>query len=232
MTFIHRLAVLTVAAITLVAAPANAEGDYAKAKRAYDAGAIDLAMRYLPSLARRSDRRAQFLLGYIYEHGKFEEKSLVKARLWYEKSAAQDYTQAMGHLGSLIIRKRDKPNDRSRGLNLLEAAATRGHVFSQRELGIALYDSDKARAKYWLTRAVDKLDREAALVLAVWYFDLKSRQGHHQAYYWMLIHRQLTNLDGYDFDRSKMIGPMMTYREAAEVERRAAAWLSARGVEP
>lgn len=54
-----------------------------------------LALQILSNAAARGEKEAQFLLGEAYEEGDVVDMNLTTAKLWYQKSAAQGYPDAV-----------------------------------------------------------------------------------------------------------------------------------------
>ena len=48
--------------------------------------------------AKKGDKKAQYIVGYMYEHGKAVPRSMSKAKYWYEKSATKKYTKALNNM--------------------------------------------------------------------------------------------------------------------------------------
>ena len=48
--------------------------------------------------AIKGNKKSQYIIGYMYEHGKAVPKDINKAMCWYEKSAAKKYTRALNNL--------------------------------------------------------------------------------------------------------------------------------------
>lgn len=48
--------------------------------------------------AIKGDKRSQYIIGYMNEHGKAVPKNIKRAAYWYEKSARKKYTRALNNL--------------------------------------------------------------------------------------------------------------------------------------
>jgi TPR repeat protein len=222
-----------------VASSASAD-DYAKAVRAYDASRFATVVRLIEPLAKSGDPRAQHLLGRTYEGSQGRDgvrSSDAKALFWYEKAAKQGYVPGKRSLGKVLVRDRI---DVRRGYYILLDLAERGDTQAQGMLGA--YLTQQANLNYpkkylmpgtpedglnWLHRAADKKDTLAVQVLMRWYRD----QGElPEGYFWDLV------VGGVFGERGPRILPPISKRlskqQRVDVERRAAAWLTARGIKP
>jgi len=61
--------------------------------------------RFHQKMAKRGSAQSQQTLGLMYETGSGTRQSLLSARMWYEKSAAQNYKPAINRLTYLQIRQ-------------------------------------------------------------------------------------------------------------------------------
>ncbi|MCB2088355.1 MAG: sel1 repeat family protein, partial [Sphingomonadaceae bacterium] len=99
--------------------------------------------------AEEGDPVAQYVLGYIYQHGTGARPDKAKARHWFEQSAAQDHPLGQTALAYFLHREEDGQMDRV--LALYETAAAKGFAKAQSQLGYALWygtlgAKDKERA--------------------------------------------------------------------------------------
>lgn len=86
------------------------------------------------------------------EDGDIVKRDPVAARYWAERAVANDAT-LLGTLGSLLAAS-DKPEERARGLDILEQRASGPYVFgARRELANAIRKDDPVRARALLEEA-------------------------------------------------------------------------------
>jgi len=237
------LRLLPVVLILIVAGPVAATADpIDDAVKARKTGNYTRAYRILRPLAEKGDPRAQHELGYAYEFGETPSKAhridrLKLARKWYERSAAQNYTPGKRALGSYLV---GHGIDAMQGYRILLALAEAGDAESQALLGYQMAERAKielperfripgtaAEGLAWLWKAVDQKSQTAAFYLQQFHMQYGS---HAKAYFWKLI------LDGLSEQRMPMGQPPVTdgftKKQRADIERRAAAWLTARGLKP
>lgn len=221
-----------------IAATADPIGDAVKAKKRGD---YARAHRILRPLAEKGDPRAQHELGFAYEFGETPSKlhrteQLKLARKWYERSAAQNYTPGKRALGNYMV---GHGIDAMRGYRILLALAEAGDAGSQALLGYHMAERANIRAPErlripgtadeglaWLHKSVDQKYQIAAFLLRQYHLQYGS---HAKAYFWKLV------LGGLSKQRPMGQPPVtdrFTKKQRADIERRAAAWLTARGVKP
>ncbi|HUT51240.1 MAG TPA: hypothetical protein VM325_18065 [Alphaproteobacteria bacterium] len=214
----------------------------AEAVRVHDTGDYARAFKLLHPLAQKGDPRAQHILGEWYDGGNTGTKeyitlSVKKARHWYEKSAAQNYKPGVRALGAYLT---GHGIEVMRGYRILLTMAEAGDARAQALLGnfIATRANEEYPERYripgtaadglaWLHKAANQKDNIAAYALRFyhWRYGTKAEQ-----YYWELITAALMK------SRLPMAAPNirdeLTKKQRTDVERRAAAWLKARGVTP
>ena len=106
-------------------------------------------------------------LAHCYETGKGTIPNYEKAMASYASAARLDYPSANYYLALFYYLKQDSGfYDPSRGIEMLEAAANRGHVDSQFELGTRYYRGidvprDPEASKKWLEQAAKGGSRQA-----------------------------------------------------------------------
>jgi TPR repeat protein len=71
---------------------------------AYDRGDYAAALRLLRPLVNQSDADAQFILGLMYARGQGVPQDYVRAHMWFNLAAAQDYQLAAGQRNSIARR--------------------------------------------------------------------------------------------------------------------------------
>jgi TPR repeat protein len=97
------------------------------------------------------------MLALLLDRGTTVKRDPVAARYWAERAVqnpAKDETQGnlLVLLGRLLVTS-DKPDERARGIEILERAATAGVFGAKRELAIAIRKDDPARARTLLEEA-------------------------------------------------------------------------------
>lgn len=61
------------------------------------------AFRYMKLAASNNNKYAQFILGFYYEHGVLVKQSISTAKLWYERSANQGFSDAQLAMANLLL---------------------------------------------------------------------------------------------------------------------------------
>lgn len=69
-----------------------------RANSAYTVGDFKTALSLLNDAAQQGNARAQYSLGYMYQHGEGVETDIDVAKSWYKKSAVQGHTKAKAAL--------------------------------------------------------------------------------------------------------------------------------------
>ncbi len=126
--------------------------------RAYSDGDFARAAKLWTPLARAGDPRAQYMLGYMAEHGQGRPWSNHDAAAWYRMAANQGYPQAQVGLGELYVRGMGVPRDPGTGVQLFRQAAEEGYGQGQYEYALALFrgtgvGQDFAAALRWFRAA-------------------------------------------------------------------------------
>lgn len=97
----------------------------------------------------RGDAEAQNYLGWMYEDGLGIEPDYGKARYWYEKSAAQDNTNAQYHLGMLYFHgKNGIKKDYDKAFSLVQKAADKNYSYALCTLGEMYYHGKGCKKDY------------------------------------------------------------------------------------
>ncbi|WP_186457660.1 tetratricopeptide repeat protein [Nitrospirillum amazonense] len=148
---------------------------------AFEAGKKAEAVALLTPLAEKGDADAQTHLGWIYEEPLVTITATgsrpafvpdnAKARVWYEKAAAQGQAHAMNNLGSLYFLGRGVPEDRAKGIELFQQAAAKGDIQAQNNLTMIYYNGvgaakDSQAALMWCERAAIQGDPQSLHFLA------------------------------------------------------------------
>lgn len=234
---------LPIVAILIVAGPHAAMADpIAEAVKAKRAGDFARAVQILRPLAEKGDPRAQYELGNMYEYGDTPSKAHITeqmkvARKWYERSAAQNYKPGKRALGLYLI---NRGIDAMRGYRILLALAEAGDARAQAILGYHLAEQAKidypqrlripgtgAEGLAWLHKAVNQKDASAAFFLRLYHFQYGTVA---DTYYWELVAAAMMKA------RLPMTIPpiqdKLTKKQRGDIERRAAAWLTAHDITP
>ena len=133
------------------AAPADAARDaYTEGLKAYRAGQHAKAYKVLLPLAKKSDARAMYLVGVMYEGGRGVPQDDPTAAGWYQASVKQRYASAQYSLARMTIEGRGVDKSRGQGIALLQAAAAQGHREAAallERLGIAVVAREPAQSQ-------------------------------------------------------------------------------------
>ncbi len=99
----------------------------------------DLALSWLQSAASKNTPCAQFVLGYLYEHGKGLPLNFTKAAENYRAAALQGFAPAENNLGALYHRGNGVPKDLALAFHWYRTSALHGNPAAQLNLGIFYY---------------------------------------------------------------------------------------------
>lgn len=240
---LNRLLAMPIVLLLALSCSGIAAADrFEDAMRAVRADDSTRAYNLLRPLAEKGDPRAQHQLGKMYQSGnvptgEHRDTKQKKARMWFEKSAAQNYKPGKRALGDFLV---FNGIDVMRGYRILLALAESGDVKAQALLGLRI--ATRAKGDYppeyripgtaaeglaWLHKAVNQKDKDAAFFL--WYYHVHYGNDAGR-YYWKLVS------DGLSKRRSPPSIPPVTDRltkkQRVDIERRATAWLTARGMKP
>lgn len=171
----RNLAMSAAAALTLLAAApaarAEADPEFAAAKRAYDASEFTEAAKLVRPLAEQGNPRAQFLMGQMLFFGLGLERDDARAAQWYGMAAQAGNTEAQYRLGYLHATGQGVGYSAAAAERFWIAAASKGH----RGAIVALADfyheglyrkEDETLARRWLNRAAMTGDIESMYKLA------------------------------------------------------------------
>lgn len=128
---------------------------------------FDKAFHAFSIAAQCGNPKAMCNLAHCYETGKGTIPNYEKAMASYASAARLGYPSANYYLALFYYLKQDSGfYDPSRGIEMLEAAANRGHVDSQFELGTRYYRGidvprDPEVSKKWLEQAAKGGSRQA-----------------------------------------------------------------------
>ncbi len=164
-----RLLAAAAALALLLAAPAaraEADPDFAAARRAYDASEFVDAARLVRPLAESGNPNAQFLMGQMLFFGLGMERDDAKAAQWYGMAAQAGNAEAQYRLGYLHATGQGVAYDVAAAERFWIAAASKRH----RGAIVALADfyheglyrkEDETLARRWLNRAAMTGDIES-----------------------------------------------------------------------
>jgi TPR repeat protein len=133
------------------------------------------AVRLLRSSASRHFAPAEFLLGYIYEHGRGVPVDYSKAAENYLAAAQHGDAGAENNLGGLYQYGRGFPKDINLAFKWYSASAQHGNATGQYNLGTFYHlgyatPPDIARAAEWFRASAEQGFAVAQAELAVFYF--------------------------------------------------------------
>jgi TPR repeat protein len=125
----------------------------------------DLAS-WLRIAAERGITDAQYLLGWLYHHGRDVPQDRERAARWYRMAAEQGDAESEYCLGVLYDNGEGVPEDSVQAATWLRKAAEQGNVDAQFALGLAYktghgVPQDEAQAAIWLKRASDEVHADA-----------------------------------------------------------------------
>jgi uncharacterized protein len=133
------------------------------------------ALRWLRSSAAQHFAPAQFLLGYVYEHGRGVPVDYAQAAENYRAAAQQGYAPAENNLGGLYQYGRGVARDLSTALQWYRAAAQHGNPAGQYNLASFYFlgygtERDVDQAIPWFRAAAQHGFAAAEANLAMLYF--------------------------------------------------------------
>lgn len=134
----------------------------------------DRALAWLQSSASQNKPDAQFVLGYLYEHGKSLPRDSSKAAENYRSAALQGYSPAENNLGSLYRLGIGVPRDMASAFQWYLLAAQHGNPAAQQNLGTFYYlgyatPVDYTEAAKWFRASAEQGFAEGQSSLAYCY---------------------------------------------------------------
>eukprot|EP00931_Biecheleriopsis_adriatica_P118353 TRINITY_DN93788_c0_g1_i1.p1 TRINITY_DN93788_c0_g1~~TRINITY_DN93788_c0_g1_i1.p1 ORF type:complete len:436 (-),score=97.33 TRINITY_DN93788_c0_g1_i1:7-1254(-) len=128
-------------------------------------------------LAEKDDPDALFNIGQAYEHGRGKELDPVQACRYYKRSASLGHNLAQVSLSKLFMEFYEldaQPSLSESASKLLLQASKRGFATAQKNYAIALANGtclqeNSEEAVFWMRRAAEQLDLEAAYFLGDFY---------------------------------------------------------------
>jgi hypothetical protein len=140
--------------------------------------------------ASKGDVDAQYNLGRAYQSGFFGAQDIDQAANWYQKAAAQGYTEAQNALGMILVSYR---HDYADAAQWFGRAATNGDAYAQYNLGVLYYDGlgmaqNEQAAADWYKKSAARGFVEAQKALGRAYFSGQgANQDHVAAYQWLKL---------------------------------------------
>lgn len=118
------------------------------------------AVKWLRASATQNYPDAQFLLGYLYEHGQGLARDYTNAAQNYRAAALQGHPTAENNLASLYQHGQGVPKDFSKAFDWYLASAQHGNQVGQCNLGSLYYLGSGTRQDYkqaarWFRAAAD-----------------------------------------------------------------------------
>ena len=149
MAFERPLATTLMLILLLAHAPLS-RADFDAGMAAYEKGDWDTALRESRAGADQGDRRAQYLLGLIHDHGRGIAEDNEVAIHWYREAATQGHTGALYALGQIYSSDRDIAKDDDAAARWFRLAAEQGDAKAQLRLGVKYYAGKGVRKNYTL----------------------------------------------------------------------------------
>ena len=114
--------------------------------------------------------KAQYNLGFCYEHGKGIEQNLGEASKWYYESALQGYAKAQHSLGLLYYKGQGVVQSDIEAFKWFYKSAVQGYAPAQYNLGWCYeigegVEKNLDEAKVWYGKAAEQGDKDAAVAL-------------------------------------------------------------------
>jgi TPR repeat protein len=151
------------------------------------------AAKWLRASAAQGHAGAEFLLGYLYEHGQGVAKDYAKAAENYRAAALQGHSTAENNLASLYQHGQGVPKDMRQAFEWYLASARHGNQVGQCNVATLYYlgfgiPRDYKEAAKWFRAAADSGSAEAQNSLAVLYYkDLGAELDYGEAARWLRL---------------------------------------------
>jgi len=132
-------------------------------------------VKWLRASAAQGNVHAEYLLGYLYEHGKGLPQDYAKAAENYLAAALQGHSPSENNLGSLYLRGQGVPKDTGQALEWYLASARHGNPIGQCNLATLYYlgsgiPRDYEEGAKWFRAAAESGSVEAQNSLGVSYY--------------------------------------------------------------
>ena len=133
------------------------------------------AIKWLGASAAQGNADAEFLLGYLYEHGQGLARDYGKAADYYRAAAVQGHSTAENNLASLYQHGQGVPKNVGKAFEWYRASAQHGNPVGQCNLATLYYlgtgvPRDYHEAARWFRAAADAGSAEAQNSLGVSYY--------------------------------------------------------------
>jgi uncharacterized protein len=133
------------------------------------------ALKWLGASAAQGNARAEFLLGYLFEHGQGVLRNYAKAAENYRAAALQGHSSAENNLASLYQHGQGVMKNMGEAFEWYLASAQHGNSVGQCNLATLYYlgsgiPQDYKEAAKWFRAAADSGSAEAQNSLAVLYY--------------------------------------------------------------
>jgi uncharacterized protein len=134
-----------------------------------------VALAWVRSAADDNNSRAEFVLGYLYDHGRGVPQDYAKAAKYYQVATLQGHRIAPNNLAALYYRGLGVPRDDRKAVELLLLSADRGDPTGRYNLGAAYVlglgtHRNPAEAARWFRAAAQQGNAKAQRELGVLYF--------------------------------------------------------------
>lgn len=159
----HAVALLAL----LLTSPAQGQGDFETALRAYHSSRFRVARKLWLPLAEAGDARAQYYLGEMHSAGMGVPRDYARAVNWYTRASDQRHTKAQTRLGYLLLKGLGVPRDPEQAFKHYLSAANAGDLQGQYKLGFLFAEglgvaADPVQAYKWWSAAASMGDPDAA----------------------------------------------------------------------
>ena len=133
------------------------------------------ALKWLRSSSAQGNADAEFLLGYLYEHGQGVPRDYAQAEENYRTAALRGHSSAENNLASLHQHGQGVPKNMGKAFEWYLASAQHGNPVGQCNLATLYYlgsgtQRDYKEAAKWFRAAADSGSAEAQNSLAVFYY--------------------------------------------------------------
>ena len=157
------------------------------------ASGFELAVTWLRSAVAENTPYYEFILGYLYEHGRGVPRDYSAAARYYEAASLRGYAPAQNNLGSLYQHGLGVQKDLSKAFELYLASARQADPFAQCNLALMYYKGygaarDEAEALLWFQAAADQDEPAAQYYLGFFYFKgIGVSMDHKVAAHWITL---------------------------------------------
>lgn len=118
----------------LIVVPAASQAALEDGVAAYNSGDYALAYREFLPIGEGGDKKAQLLLGLMYDNGLGVERDVQQAAYWYRRAAEQGLPRAQFNLGLMYESGEGVSADRQASLTWVRRSAEQGYAEAQDKL--------------------------------------------------------------------------------------------------